>query len=149
MISNINLEFLNKKDILECTKELNKLDVGDPIRDNYNIDEMDGLNNYTIDNLEDWELKLNGSEDEFLPIISKYARGNIEVQGDEPGDFRKWIVFGNGEYEKESGQLIYKKREFLGLIEEIENVAYSMDAETEEDKIKTLYNAIRRMKEII
>ena len=57
--------------------------------------------------LQEYDIKLNGDEKEYLPIISKYAMGIIEVQGDEIGDFRKWILYGNGEYSIHYGKVVY------------------------------------------
>jgi hypothetical protein len=101
MITAISLDFINVIKLRKCLDELEELDVGDPLRDNIDLDISE------FSDLQEYDIKLNGDEKEYLPIISKYAMGIIEVQGDEIGDFRKWILYGNGEYSIHYGKVVY------------------------------------------
>ena len=110
IISAIKLEFLTSDGLELCLKELEEEDVNDPLRDNIEETYLANRARYfaeVVDNLQDWEIKLNGNEKYYLPIISKYARGYIEIRGDEVDDYRRFEMCGNGRYSIKYGTVVY------------------------------------------
>jgi hypothetical protein len=113
MISTIKLEFLTLEGLQNCLTELEQIDVADPLRGNegeayFDDDREDDASVIILDCLDDYELKLNGTEEEYLPVISKYAHGYIEIRGDEVDDYRRFEVYGNGTWAVKYGQVVYE-----------------------------------------
>lgn len=82
--------------------------IGDnPFFENSDIEVIDGV--YYLE-MNDCYVKMNEFE-KWIPWLSNWVQGTIEVTGDEAYDHWKVDLYGNGTFQGFEGSVIFKERE--------------------------------------
>ena len=105
-IADIRFDFESMENYNAMIKELEDALLVEPITSNVKEVLPNEEGGFYFDTLEDWTIKM-WDEDEYVAIMSKYGKGFIEFQGDEIGDFRKFIANGDGTFEVKEGKVVY------------------------------------------